>query len=188
MSIYSSIRTALRLGTIESLKQSGYTNTLVIYSHQNGTEPTDSYVVIQVVNIKQTGRTEESTLTDSSAPSRKLTFKNHFEALIQFSFGGSKAADMAHDFFNAVPSNVVVREAYQKNNLAPMRKSTLRYSPQKRDTKWVDFFNVDVTFSYAVYTDQDIDWVEQVTIVDSNSGEIITIPTPQNPPVVPPSP
>lgn len=181
MSIYSSVRTALRLGTIEALNQSGYLNTPVIYSHQNGTEPTGSYVVIQVVNMKQTGRTEESTLTDESLPKKKITFKNHFEGLIQFSFGGSQAADMAHEFFNAVPNNVVVREAYQKNNLAPMRKSTLRYSPQKRDTKWVDFFNVDVTFSYAVYTNQDIDWVEHITIVDANTGEIITIPTPVTP-------
>ena len=187
MSIYSGIRTALRLGTIEALKQSGFTNIPVIYSHQNGTEPAGSYVVIQVVNIKQTGRTEESTLTDESLPKRKITFKNHFEGLIQFSFGGSQAAEMAHEFFNAVPSNVVVREAYQKNNLAPMRKSTLRYSPQKRDTKWVDFFNVDVTFSYMGYTDQEVDWVEHVTIVDTNTGEIIIIP-PVPPTPTPPTP
>jgi uncharacterized FlaG/YvyC family protein len=45
----------------------------------------------------------------------------------------------------------------------------------------VDFFNVDVTFSYAVYTNQDIDWVEHITIVDANTGEIITIPTPVTP-------
>ena len=36
-------------------------------------------------------------------------------------------------------------------------------------------FNVDVTFSYMVYTKQEVDWVEHVSI-DVNSGEIITIP------------
>ena len=72
MSIYSSVRTALRLGTIEALNQSGYLNIPVIYSHQNGTEPAGSYVVIQVVNMKQTGRTEESTLTDESLPKKKI--------------------------------------------------------------------------------------------------------------------
>jgi len=187
MSIYSSIRTALRLGTIEALNQSGYLNIPVIYSHQNGTEPAGSYVVIQVVNMKQTGRTEQAALPDNSIPKKKLAYKNHYEALIQFSFGGSQAADMAHEFFNAVPGNVVVREAYQKKNLSPLRKSTLRYSPQKRDTKWVDFFNVDVTFSYMVYTEQEVvDWVEHVTIVDANTGEIITPPTPVTP--IPPTP
>ena len=83
---------------------------------------------------------------------------------------------MATEFLNAIPNNVVVREAYQKNNLAPIRKSTLRRAPQKRDTKWVEFFNLDVTFSYAVYTNQTIDWVEHVRFVDENSGEIITVP------------
>lgn len=176
MSIYSSMRTAVRIGTEEALIQSGFPTIPVIYSHQNGSEPATSYVVIQIVSLMQKGRTEESTLVDESTPEKNITFKNHYEGTIQFSFAGSNAPDMATEFLNTIPNNVVVREAYQKNNLAPIRKSTLRRAPQKRDTKWVEFFNLDVTFSYAIYTNQTIDWVEHVRFVDENSGEIITVP------------
>lgn len=176
MSIYSSMRTAVRLGTLEALSQSGYSTTPVIYSHQSGAEPAETYVVIQIVSLDQVGRVEESTLTDESTPDRKLTFKNHYEGKIQFTFAGSDAPDIATEFLNAIPNNVVVREAYQKNNLAPMRKSGLRRAPQKRDTTWVEFFNIDVTFSYMVLTEQTVDWVEHVQFVDVNSGEIIVIP------------
>lgn len=175
MSIYSDMRNAVRLGTLEALSQSGYTTTPVIYSHQNGSEPAESYVVIQVVSLNQVGHSQHDTLTDESTPERKISYKSFYEGVVQFTFAGSEAPSIAHDFLNSIPGNVVIREAYQKNNLAPMRKSTLRRAPQKRDTQWVEFFNVDVTFSYAVITTQTIDWVEHITI-DINSGEIITIP------------
>lgn len=176
MSIYSSMRSAVRLGTVEALKQAGYSTTPVIYSHQNAPEPSSSYVVVQVVNINQVGRKEEATFTDDSVPKKNLIYKNHYEAVIQFTFAGTDAPDMGTEFHNSILGSVVVREAYQKNHLAPIRKSGLRRSPQKRDTQWVEFFNVDVTFSYMVYTKQEIDWVDHVSIVDVNSGEIITVP------------
>ncbi|MNY35959.1 hypothetical protein D3C86_1704080 [compost metagenome] len=96
--------------------------------------------------------------------------------VVQFTFAGSDAPDLAHDFMQNICNNVVVTEAYQKQNLAPMRKSNLRRAPQKRDTQWVDYYNIDVTFSYAVRTTQSIDWIEHVSIVESNSGDTIVIP------------
>ena len=35
--------------------------------------------------------------------------------------------------------------------------------------------------NHLIYTNQDIDWVEHITIVDANTGETITIPTPVTP-------
>ena len=176
MSIYSSIKTALRLGTIEALKQSGFTNTPVIYSHQNGTEPTDSYVVIQIVSLNQIGHSQTDAVTDDSPVNKKITYKTYYESLVQFTFAGSSGPEIAHEFLNAIPNNIVVREAYQKNNLSPVRKSLLRRAPQKRDTKWVEFLNLDVTFSYMVKTTQTMDWVDHVIVVDTQTGEILTIP------------
>lgn len=176
MSIYSSVRNAVRLGTVEALNQSGYTNVPVIYSHQNGAEPSAAYVVIQIVSLAQIGSSQEDTLTDESSPERKITYKSYYEGTIQFTFAGSAAPDMAHEFLNAIPGNIVVRESYQRNNLAPIRKSTLRRAPQKRDTGWVEFINLDVTFSYAVKTTQTVDWVEHITLLDDFSGDVITIP------------
>ena len=176
MSVYSDFRSAVRLGSLEALEQAGYSTVPVIYSHQNGSEPAASYVVIQIVSLDQIGRNETSTLTDEATPQKHLTIKAVYEGTVQFSFCGSEAPDLAHDFLQAICNNVVITEAYQRNNLAPMRKSILRRAPQKRETEWVEFFNMDVTFSYMVRTTQDIDWVEHVTILDENSGEIITIP------------
>lgn len=176
MSTYSDFRSAVRIGTLKVLQEFGYPTTQVIYSHQNGSEPSTPYVVIQIVSLNQVGRNESSTLTDESSPSKKLTIKATYEGRVQFMFCGSTAPDMAQDFTQAICNNIVVTEAYQRNNLAPMRKGNVTRSPQKRDTGWVEFFTTNVVFSYAIKTTQDIDWVEHVTILDENSGEIITIP------------
>lgn len=185
MSIYSDMRNAIRLGTIEALVQSGHPSTQVIYSHQNGAEPSSSYCVINILNHVQRGRTQTATLTDDGSlvgeEPEQVLVKNliHtavYEVVVQFTFAGSEAPDLAHDFMQSILNNVVVTEAYQKQNLAPMRKSNLRRAPQKRDTQWIDFYNIDVTFSYAVRTTQSVDWIEHVSIVESNSGETIVIP------------
>ena len=176
MSIYSDMREAVRLGTIEALSQSGFSSIPVIYSHQNGTEPAGSYVVIQIISLNQIGHSQTDTLTDEVPTNKKITYKTYYEGIIQFTFAGSSGPEIAHEFLNAIPNNIVVREAYQKNNLSPVRKSLLRRAPQKRDTKWVEFLNLDVTFSYMVKTTQTIDWVEHVVLVDTETGEVITIP------------
>ena len=176
MSIYSDMREAVRQGTLEALSQSGFSSVPVIYSHQNGTEPTASYVVIQIVSLNQIGHSQTDTLTDGVPTDKKITYKTYYEGMIQFSFTGSQGPEIAHEFLNAIPNNIVVREAYQKNNLSPVRKSQLRRAPQKRDTQWVEFLNLDVTFSYMVKTTQTIDWVEHVVLVDTETGEVLTIP------------
>ena len=176
MSIYSDMREAVRLGTVEALSQSGFSSIPIIYSHQNGTEPAGTYVVIQIVSLNQVGHSQTDTVTDASPVNKKITYKTYYEGVVQFTFAGSNAPDVAHEFLNAIPNNIVVREAYQKNNLSPVRKSQLRRAPQKRDTKWVEFFNLDVTFSYMVKTTQTLDWVEHVIVVDTQTGEILTIP------------
>ena len=49
-----------------------------------------------------------------------------------------------------------------------MRKSSIRRAPQKRDTKWVEYHNIDVTFNYTVNTNQHVDVVDTVIIEDCN--------------------
>jgi hypothetical protein len=61
-----------------------------------------------------------------------------------------------------------------------MRKSQIRRAPQKRDTKWVEYHNVDVTFSYVVITDQLIDAVEGVVIADQASEIPVIIKIPES--------
>lgn len=176
MTIYADMRDAVYQGTVEVFNQIGLPTTTVIFSHQSGPEPSSPHCVIQIVIVDQVGRTEYSTLTDDATPTKHLQIKSTYEVQVQFTFGGSTAPELGHEFLNALRNNVVITEAFQKNNLAPMRKSSLRRAPQKREAEWIEFLNMDVTFSYAVMTTQDIDWVEHVTLKDANDGFTITVP------------
>lgn len=178
MSIYSDVRTAVRSGVLKVFE--GVSPAVeVIYSHLNGTEPPNPYVVVQIVNVQQKGRVQTATFTDDGdefGENKNLWFKTHYEVMVQFSFCGSTAGDLAFEFNNAILNNVVIQEEFQKSNLSPIRKSLLRRAPMLRDTQWIEYQNMDVTFSYAVQTIQPIDWVEKVVLVDEVSGETFTIP------------
>lgn len=183
MGIVNYLKVATRLGTLEALTQAGYLSSPVIFSHQNAPEPSAPYCVINPLLINQIGRTEISTFTDDgywiedtdgdisysgnnlyqAEQFRNLYYKTTYEVQVQFTFAGSNAEDLAFYFHNAVCNNRTISSIYRKNGLSPMRKSSLRRSPQRRDTKWVDYWNVDVTFLYAVITKQDVDWIDSIT-------------------------
>jgi len=185
MSVYSQVRESLRLGTLKVLDEYFPTDALkneaILYSHTNGTEPSKPYVVIQIVSANQVGRTSYSTLTDED---ENLTIITQYEIVTQFSFCGSLAGDMAFDFNNAINNNVIMWEAFQKNKLAPLRKSTLRRLPIKRETQWIEYQNLDVTFSYAVKTTQKVDVVERISVLglgDTPDERIYIPPLPTSP-------
>lgn len=184
MSIYSEVRQALRLGTLKVLEQYFPTTEAkdkgIIFSHLNGSEPSIPYVVIQIVQAVQSGRTSySSAATDVS---EELTIINHYRITAQFSFIGTLAGDMAYDFNNAINNNVVMWEAFQKYNLSPVEKSNLRRVPAKRDTKWIEYENLDVVFTYAVKSTQVVDVIEQVILKypqseNPDTEETLYIPT-----------
>lgn len=177
MSIYSSVRSALRTGTLKVLADYFPTKTLqdkgIIFSHVSGLEPTIPYVVIQIVSVNQVGRTSYSTYASDA---ENLTIVNHYEIMAQFSFCGSTAGDMAYDFNNSIINNTVTREAFQVLNLAPINKSTLRRVPSRRDAVWVEYENLDVTFTYAVKTTQAVDIIEHISLLDPETQERLYIP------------
>lgn len=177
MSIYSSVRSALRIGTLKVLAEYFPTKSAqdkaIIYSHTSGTEPSVPYVVIQIVSVNQVGKTSYSTYASSA---ENLTIINHYEIMAQFSFCGTTAGDMAYDFNNSIINNTVTREAFQLVNLAPINKSTLRRVPSKRDTAWVEYENLDVTFTYAVKTNQAVDIIEHISLLDPETQERLYIP------------
>ncbi len=169
-SIYSSVRQALRLSAIASLTE--YPTTPVIFSHTNGTEPAESYLVINILNIEQQGHASTSSQTRTDY---KLDVRVVYEVMVQFSFIGSLSGDMAQSFTQRINNVPVSREALTKNNLGFMRKSQIRRAPQKRDTKWVEYHNLDATFNYIVNTSEISDWVESI-IVDSEQTGVFTVP------------
>lgn len=166
MSIYSEVRQALRKGTLVVLADYFPTvtaqNSGIIFSHTSGAEPSTPYVVIQIVKTIQEGRTSYSTYAGAA---EKLTIVNHYRITAQFSFIGTTAGDMAYDFDNAIFNNTVMREAFQTLNLVAVEKSNIRRVPALRDTKWIEYENLDVVFTYAVKTTQAVDIIEHIRIL-----------------------
>lgn len=170
MSVYSDVRTSIRKGALIALAE--FTPPQIIYSHSNGTEPAESYAVINILQIEQVGRGYTSTLVNELD---ELTIQANYNIYVQFSFVGSKSGEMSQVFTQQL-NNVLVREEWQRNNLNLRTKTNIRRAPQKRDTKWVEYHNMDVVFTYAVNTQQVVDVVEAVIIVDELTGEVFTVP------------
>ena len=170
MSVYSSVRESIRRVALVALSE--FTNPQVVFSHANGTEPAESYVVINLLSITQQGHASTSSLTN---PDKSIAIQAYYEAFVQFTFVGSKSGEMIQSFTQRINNNPLSLQALQANNLGLMRKSAIRNSPQRRDTKWIDYHNMDVTFNYIVNTEQVVDWVESVVVDSEQTGEF-TIP------------
>lgn len=162
MAIYTDVRAAIRKGALAALSE--FTNPVVIFSHSGGTEPAESYVVVNILNIEQQGHHSTSTLATED---EELIFQIAYEVTCQLSFIGSLSGDMSQSFTQNINNNPLTRLELQRNKLGFMRKSQIRRAPQKRDTKWVEYHNMDVTFNYVVITNQLIDVVEGVVIEES---------------------
>lgn len=175
MPVYTDVRQAIRKGALAALSE--YPTTPVIFSHTNGTEPAESYVVINILNVVQQGHHSTSTLVNDNGT---LTFQVAYEVMAQLSFIGSLSGDMSQSFNNNINNNPLTRLELSRNKLGFMRKSQIRRAPQKRDTKWVEYHNLDVTFNYVVITDQLIDAVEGVVIADETSEIPVIIKIPES--------
>lgn len=170
MAIFTDLQEAIRTSALAAL--SDFTNPIVIFSHENGTEPSSSYVVINVLDDGQVGKGYTSTLVNEL---NELTIQANYNIYVQFSFIGSQSGEMAYSFTQRL-NNVLFREELIRNNLGLRTKTNIRRAPQKRDTKWVEYHNMDVVFTYAVNTQQIVDVVEAVVIVDELTGEVFTVP------------
>lgn len=173
MSIYSDVRTGIRKAAIKALSE--YPNLQVIFSHSNGTEPAESYLVVNILSIEQQGKHSTSVTTNIS---NELTIQAFYEVFVQFSFVGSLSGEMSQSFIQRINQSPLSLEEIKRNNLGVIRKSQIRRAPQKRETRWVEYHNLDVTFNYAVNTQQLVDIVEAVVIGDELSDPplIFSIP------------
>lgn len=175
MAVYSNVRQAIRLSAIAALSE--FPTTPVIFSNSNGSEPAESYVVVNILSIEQQGHHSTSTLANTN---ETLTFQVAYEVMCQLNFIGSLSGDMSQSFTQNINNNPLTRLELQRNKLGLMRKSRIRRAPQKRDTKWAEYHNLDVTFNYIVITDQLVDVVEGVVIADEASEIPVIIKIPES--------
>lgn len=177
MNIYSTVRGAIRNVTLKALDE--FVNPTVILSHQSGNEPAGSYVAVSILNVDQTGRHVSSGLVEANGAKFEETIKVSYEVTCQLSFVGSQSGEMAYSFYQRINNNPLVFEELARNKLGVMRKSQVRRAPQKRDTKWVEYHNLDVTFSYHIVTKQVVDIVEGVVaqaVYDGVTQPSFTVP------------
>lgn len=160
MSLYDTVRTSLYNATTKII-----TTNQVIHSHQGGQEPKGTYVAINVVRLTKVGAETDASfagLIEGQADAYELYSRNEYETTVRFMFVGTEAGNLAHDF-ETIMDNYASRFYFSDENLAVMRKTDIRRVPEKRDTTWVDNFTIDVIFSYAVETTQNIDIIDNVT-------------------------
>lgn len=175
MSVYSSVRSDLRKSALAALSVE-YPDSPVIFSHSNGAEPAESYVVVNILSIDQIGQGSRSTLTNED---EEAVFSATYEVFVQYSFCGSESGSMAHEFNHRINNDPATLLEHKRNNLGFMRKSQIRRAPQKRDTQWVEYHNIDVTYNYIVATKEVVDVVEAVVLqteLDGQLSETFSVP------------
>lgn len=175
MGLYTDVRSSIRRVALSALSE--FPNPQVIFSHLSGSEPSESYVVINILEDRQIGHHMTSTLADSS---NQLSIQTSIEIMVQFSFIGSLSGEMCKSFSQRINNNPIALEDIKRNKLGILRKSQIRRAPQKRDTKWVEYHNIDVTFNYIANTNQVIDVVEGVVLEDNTSEIPLLIKIPES--------
>lgn len=163
MSIYEELEESL-YNAIEKTFQILGESIVITFSHQNGLEPTDNYVSINVLELTREGRASKSGMAYFPATRAEEYAVQGYSGLIQLNFYGTGAGELSSLFHSQFMNNTPVRESFLRNNLAPRTISNLRRAPQLRDTVWVNAFAMDVRVGWAVRTIQDVDWADYVTV------------------------
>ena len=149
------------------LRDMGYVDTLVVFANENGLEPRNSYLLVNILDNKHVGRHSSGTfLTEEK---EELVTIEFYEICLQLSFIGKHSQNIAWDWDSEVPAQHYTREEFQKRSLGYMRKSNIRRNPQPRESGWSEMFNLDMDLSFSIITRRREDWIEYITF----NGEII---------------
>lgn len=172
--VYTTVKEAVRRCVWEALKDyypdDSEDSAPIIFSHLNGTERQDSYVVISVLGVYQQGRGSTSTLTSTDF---KVSYASAYEIELRVLFVGLESGDMAHTLSNKMYSPLV-QNTFRQEKLGFIRKGGVAYSPVKRETRWVDYHTLDITFTYQVVSEEQIDYFESAIIngIVENEGGV----------------
>lgn len=156
MDIYKALEDGVR--EVALVVNKDHPDTPIIFSHGNGQEPSQSYIVVNILSVEQEGGSSTSSLLNRG---NKLDMRVMYTALVQFSFYGSESGNLAHNFIHMINSPFV-SEVMSSKNLSMLSKTRLRRNPQKRETQWVDAFSFDARFNYIVNSPLDVGWIESV--------------------------
>lgn len=168
--IYDTLLTNLADGAAVAL--SDYPDTPVFISHDGVPEMARDYVAQYVLGITRVGAPYVSTLATST---EKLHIQSHYEIRTQYTFVGKSSFSLASSFYQRVIYNPIVSEALARNKISVYRTGDVLAAPQRRETKWVNAYTLDVHFGFAIETQQTVDIVESVVFTDPFTNEKYTI-------------
>lgn len=138
---------------------------VIIHGNQGGLEPTGDYIVIYILETEQNEHAGMSTFADDQD---RLNIMNFYKLLIQLTFVGDNAGDIAHSIYNHITSNPQIRYEFIARGLAPVTKSKIRSNPQLRNpqggTEWIDTFNFDIKYNYGVSQLQVMDIITEENV------------------------
>lgn len=150
-----------KLGDVAEIALRGYPGVPVVLKYEQGPENWKRYVAYYPIGISPQGRQQTSTLTNLNS---ELHIQAHYEARVQYTFVGKGSFTLANHF-NQQITTPLVREALYKKDLTVFSKGRVVPTPQKRETKWVEGFSVDIRLGFAVETRQKVDTVDTVNLV-----------------------
>lgn len=162
MSIYFQIRKAVQ----KSIEYANflYPETFVILSHQNGEEPLDTYIAVDIDSVEEVGKAIISTLTNEN---NEILIQATYEIDVNLNFVGKLSGEMSHDMLLHLKHNPLVKEKLQSEKVDVVRTSKVTRIPQPRNGKWVEYHNMSVTFRYGAIHKQLVGVIEQVDLVST---------------------
>lgn len=164
MNIYKDLEDSL-YNWVESL----FPDTRIQFAYTNGPELQTPYLVIDVRKLDPIGRSYNSsdTFVDENDKSYTVS-RQDYEALVRFEYVGkydndTTVAEMASQLEFSLRTQRGY-ESQRRNNLSLMKYNPVRRLPVKRETDTYMYYQLDVTFGYAVSQREEQDWMEIITI------------------------
>lgn len=149
-----------------------------VVGYQNGPELPTPYCVVYAASLDATGREETGTTATALGDGYEIRTLEHYLGTARFEFTGKDIAgnhggDIAVAFTTALATPNIQLEL-RKKNLGYMSKSLIRRVPKLRETAWYNAYVIDVVFSFALETKQQVAVIENV-VLDSTYNSITTI-------------
>lgn len=147
---------------IEILDAEGFSDIEVIFDATGGLEPEKTYIVINTLLRRRTQRADKATFLEYDTD--LMYWKEHYNWHFQLSIIGREAVAVAEVLDESLPANQVHKERLLRRDLAFMSKSQLNRNPQKRESGFVELWNLDLEINYSVQLTQVMDYIEFVVI------------------------
>lgn len=165
MDVYKKLEDSLWAATTAFMETHGL-DTKVIISHESGQEPKGDYLAIQIISLNPVGSAWKSTNLNSRLGKNISEIHDFYEILIGFRFSGDSVGGSAVLLDTMIKNSEQTRWLYQREGLSALNKMPLRRVPVLKESKWHNAFSLDVTFTYSLITEEEVDWIEKVDVLN----------------------